>query len=256
MSGNVTSYTSLITSEHNQRPKFMAAVAALVQPFADQIALAQSVPALFDLDTAVGSQLDVVGQWIGVSRYLDVELANVYFGFDTTGLGFDQGAWAPVGGGSMLVGLPDDEYRLLLYASVAANHWDGTVPGALTLLSNFWTPMGYSIYLIDGQDMSMSFVLVGAAPPAITTALYAGGYLDVRPAGVLVANHYINSTGGPIFGFDESNVVIAGFDSGYWVPEASPIPTGYNPPYGGVVVFNFTGSYFPPAGDTLIFQFP
>jgi hypothetical protein len=256
MSGDITPYTSLITSEHNQKPNFMAVVAALMQPLADQISVTESLPLLYDLDTAVGAQLDATGQWIGVSRYLNVTLTNVYFSFDTTGLGFDQGAWAPAGGGSELVALPDDEYRLLLYAKVAANHWSGTVPDALTLLNNFWNPLGYELYLIDGQDMTMSFVLVGPAPNAITAALYAGGFLDVRPAGVLIANHYINSTGAPIFGFDEQDGFIAGFDTGYWIGEAAGVPSGYTPPYGGVLVFNFEGTYTPPAGGALIFNFP
>ena len=256
MSGDITPYQALVTSEHNQQPNYMAVIAATLQPLADQIDVTNTIALLYDLDTAVGSQLDTVGQWIGPSRYLDIELVNVYFSFDTAGLGFDQGAWAPAGGGNVLTALPDDEYRLLLYATVAANHWDGTVPDALKLLNSFWNPLGYTMYIIDGQDMTMAFVLVGATPNAVTTALYAAGYLDVRPAGVLISNHYINNTGGPIFGFDEQDTFIAGFDHGFWLPEAAGVPSGYNPPYGGVIVFNFEGTYTPPAGGALIFNFP
>jgi hypothetical protein len=256
MSGDITPYTSLVTSEHNQQPNFMAVIGLSMQPLADMIQVTHSIPALYDLDTAIGAQLDTVGQWIGPTRYLDVALANVYFSFDTAGLGFDQGAWAPAGGGSALTALPDDEYRLLLYATVAANHWDGTIPGALKLLNAFWNPLGYTLYIIDGQDMTMAFVLVGQTPNAITTALYAGGLLDLRPAGVLISNHYINNTGGPIFGFDEQDTFISGFDTGLWLPEAAGVPSGYNPPYGGVIVFNFEGTYTPPPGGALIFNFP
>lgn len=228
MSGDITPYTSLITSEHNQKPNFMAVVATAVEPVADQILVSEGVPTLFDLDTAVGQQLDYVGQWIGVTRNLEIALTGVYFSFDTFGLGFDQGAWAPVDGSTVLTSLPDDQYRLLLYAKVAENHWDGTVPSALELLNAFWNPQGYYIYIIDGQDMTMSYILVGPTPTPITLALYTNGLLDLRPAGVLVANHYyLEGSGGiplyPIFGFDQSNFFIQGFDDGYWDGQGTTI---------------------------------
>jgi hypothetical protein len=200
--------------------KFLQTVTVVCQPLADQQSVSQSIPGLYDLDVAVGEQLDVVGQWIGVSRYLLVPISGVFFSFDTSGLGFDQGVWdgfQPSGAG-VLTALPDTQYRLLLYATVAANHWDGTVPGALALLNAFWNPLGYTIRIIDGQDMTMSFVLTGTVTPSpLTLALYEGGYLDVRPAGVLVANHYINTTPGPVFGFDMETSAIAGFDVGNWM---------------------------------------
>lgn len=221
MSGSVAPYTALVTSEHNQKPRFLAALTALVQPFADDLAALQSMPALYNLDTAVGEQLDVVGQWIGPTRYLEETLTGVYFSFDTPSLGFDQGVWNGTGGSTGLVALPDYTYRLLLYATVAANHWDGTVPGAERLLNAFWNPLGYYEYIVDGLDMTMTFLLIGPPLSALDLALFYGGFFDVRPAGVGVANHiFIPGSGGvpthPIFGFDLSTPFIAGFDIGYW----------------------------------------
>lgn len=228
MSGDITPYTSLITSEHDKRPNFMAAVAAVIQPLADQIAVSKSIPLLYDLDTAVGTQLDAVGQWVGISRYLNVAIADVYFSFDIAGLGFDQGVWAPNDSVTTLTALPDDEYRLLLYAKVAENSWDGTVPGALRALNNFWNAFGYTISIIDGMDMTMSYFLVGPALIPITAALYNGGYLDLRPAGVLIANHYFSTPGTPIFGFDIETSLISGFDVGYWAGSGGGGPTFNN----------------------------
>lgn len=201
---------------------FMAVVAALVQPAADTAALYHSMPVLYNLDLAVGTQLDTVGKWIGPTRYLSEAITGVYFSFDIPGLGFDQGIWNPSGGSDVLTALPDEEYRLLLYATVAANHWDGTVPGAEKVLNTFWNPMGYSEFIIDNQDMTMSFLLIGPPLTPLVSALYNGGYLDVVPASVGVANHYyLPGSGGiptnPIFGFDLSTPLVAGFDSGYWL---------------------------------------
>jgi len=221
MAGDITPYLALIPPENNKQPDFMAVMAMLLQPLADQLQVTTGMFDLFDLDEAVGQQLDFVGQWIGPTRYLEVALPDVYFSFDVTGLGFDQGVWAPNGGATVLTALPDAQYRLLLYATVATNHWDGTVPGAETALNSFWNPFGYWEYIIDNQDMTMTFLLVGPPLNAINAALYYGGFLDVVPAGVGVADHiWILGSGGiptePLFGFDEENVFISGFDVGYW----------------------------------------
>ena len=69
MSGDITPYTDLITSQHAVRPNYMATIAALVQPIADEVTLLKGIPAGFDLDAAVGEQLDFVGQWVGHRYY-------------------------------------------------------------------------------------------------------------------------------------------------------------------------------------------
>lgn len=266
MAGDPTQYLNLITPEHSIQPNFMAVMKALLQPLADQIAVANTASTIFNVDTATGAQLDAIGQWIGVTRNLQIPLTGVFFSFDTTGLGFDQGAWAPVGGATVLTQLPDDQYRLLLYATIAENRWDGTVPTGETLLNAFWNPQGFAEYIIDNQDMTVSYLLVGPTPSAIVVALYNNGELDLRNAGVGVNNHYYVAgapgPGGtivplnPLFGFDQQNLFIAGFDTGYWLATAGQAgSTGYNPPYGGGLLFNFTGVYTPPAGGGLVFNF-
>lgn len=204
MSADISEYTSLVTSEHNTQPNFMATLAALVQPSADLQVVLNSIPSLYDLNTAVGAQLDVVGQWVGQSRNLTEPLVGVYFILDNSSLGFDQGAWlGPFDPTTGLVALPDDSYRILLYATIAANSWDGTVPSAYTIWSTLFASFGYEILLQDNQDMSMGIVLIGPTPDAVTLALFSGGYLNLRPAGVLVEYYGVPSVVGiPVFGFD------------------------------------------------------
>lgn len=214
----LTDYTSLITSEYQSSPKFMAMVSLLGQWAVDRRNLLASIPGLYDIDTAVGQQLDRIGQWVGISRNLSLPLTGVYFSFDTAGLGFDQGTWlGPFDPTTGLVSLPDAQYRILLYATIAANNWDGTVPGSYNAWNTIFAPLGYSILIADSQDMTMSVVLVGPAPDAVTLALFTGGYLNLRPAGVGITNYYLPSVpGAPVFGFDVENSAIAGFDTGGW----------------------------------------
>jgi hypothetical protein len=214
----LTDYTSLITSEHQSAPRFMAMVSLLAQWAVDRRDLLASIPALYDIDSAIGQQLDRVGEWVGITRNLELPLTSVYFSLDATGLGFDQGTWKgqfdPTTG---LVALPDDQYRILLYATIAANSWDGTVPGAYAAWNTVFRPLGYSILIQDNQDMTMTIALTGPAPDAVTYALFTGGYLNLRPAGVGITGYYLPSIPGqPIFGLDVENPALAGFDVGCW----------------------------------------
>ncbi len=216
MSADVTPYVSLITEEWGNSPNFMATVALNVQPFADITAVLNTYPGLYDLDIAVGQQLDYVGQWIGQSRYVSTPLVGVYFSFDETGVGYDQGLiWSSGEPLSGLTALPDDIYYLLLKARIAANHWDGTIPGAYAIWNSLFSPEGYQIVIQDNQDMTMTIGMIGANNNPTFLALFTGGYLDLRPAGVLIDGYVFPSGNGPFFGFDVENSAISGWDVGY-----------------------------------------
>jgi hypothetical protein len=216
--GDVTPYLNLVTSEHRDKPKFMAMLGGTFQPLADVQVLAAGLAALFDLDVAVGAQLDVVGQWVGQSRNLTVPLTGVYFTFDTAGVGFDEGTWyGPFDPVSGIVSLPDDAYRTLLRATIAANHWDGTIDGAYAAWNILFAGTGFGILIQDLGSMHMLFALIGPTPDAVTLALLKSGYLSLKPAGVKVDAYYSPSVPDqPYFGFGAENANIAGFDTGAW----------------------------------------
>lgn len=214
-------YTSLITSEHSSKPKFSAMVAAVAQCLVDQVNVMQSIPAAFDLDTAVGVQLDAVGLWAGITRQLKLPL-NVYFSLDTVNLGFDQGSWqGPFDPSAGLVSLDDATFRTLIRAKIAANSWDGTIPGAAAAYANLFNGSGSYIFLVDNQDMTMTVGISGAIPSAVLRALISGGYLHLKPEGVRVNYYFVASANNtPLFGFDVQNQYISGFDTGSWAVAA------------------------------------
>ena len=138
---DLTDYTGLITSEHNQRPKFMAVVEALTKPMVALQNLLGGMPDVFDLDKAVGVQLDAVGLWVGIARRVATPLTGVYFSLDTAGVGFDQGNWkGPFDPDTGLTLLDDDTYRLVLRAKIGANHWDGTLGSTAAILNSIFSP--------------------------------------------------------------------------------------------------------------------
>jgi hypothetical protein len=69
-------YKNLITSEHKTRPKFTAWLQAALQLFIDIENCANSLPAAFDVDNAVGNQLDILGGYVGVSRTVGFQPSN------------------------------------------------------------------------------------------------------------------------------------------------------------------------------------
>ncbi|KWD81812.1 DUF2612 domain-containing protein [Burkholderia ubonensis] len=214
---DLNDYTALITSEHRDKPRYMATIAAVVQPLVDQMNLLASMPGKFDLDAAVGDQLDAVGMWVGVSRRIRTPLTGIYFSFDIAGIGFDKGIWkGPFDPDTGLTVLDDDTYRLVIRAKIGANHWDGTLASSAAVLNSIFGADTH-VFIEDHQDMSMTIGISGKVPSAVFLALLAGGYIPLKPEGVRV-NYTIVTTvdGAPMFGFDMNNQFVAGFDTGAW----------------------------------------
>ena len=67
--------------------------------------------------------------------------------------------------------------------------------------------------IIDNQDMTMNIIVLAGTLTTTQLALLNGGLLIPRPEGVLL-NGIFTVTGGPKFGLDYDNSVIAGLDVG------------------------------------------
>lgn len=213
-------YTGLITSEHRHATKFLATIDALIEALVTNQNLVRALPSFFDLDTAIGAQLDRVGERIGRSRYLKVPLRNVYFSLDVPGLGLDQAVWyeRTFSATSGLVRLDDYYYRLTLYAQVAANQWDGTIPGAYRAYDAIFKPLGYHVLIQDYGDMTMAVMIFSDGPiNAIIATLFSNGEFALRPVGTRVIGYQTPSIPGrKIFALDVVNDYFGGLDDGVW----------------------------------------
>lgn len=211
------SLLDLITSEYNQQPDFMAMIEGVIAPMVANSALLAALPSYFDVDTAVGAQLDVVGQWVGQSRVISVELTGVFFSWDTAGLGWDQGNWEDPHGGGSLVVLTDVDYRALLKVVIARNQWDGTTEGAYAVWAVAFEGTDTTISIQNFGDASVAFILSGSALSAVTVAMFQAGLYDIVSAGVLVRAHIVS--GGPgtkFFAWDEETSLLGGWNEGSW----------------------------------------
>ncbi|WP_281181104.1 DUF2612 domain-containing protein [Candidatus Arsenophonus triatominarum] len=63
-------YTEYITPQHRQADKFTQHIELMTRSLRDISALASQLNAFFSIDTATGKQLDAVGEWIGLSRFV------------------------------------------------------------------------------------------------------------------------------------------------------------------------------------------
>lgn len=213
----VDDYLALVTSEHSDRPKYMASLRAALEQIVPAVALLQAIEDSFDIDSAVGVQLDILGEWIGRSRIVNTPITGVYFSWgDTVATGWQSGVWKgqfdPVTG---LTSLPDDSYRVLLKAKIAANHWDGSIPGAYDVWAAAFDS-SIQILIQDNQDMTMTTGIVGPPLSAVTRALLTGGYIPLKPEGVRV-NYKLSPDTGPLFAWGVDNgVTLAGWGTGRW----------------------------------------
>lgn len=216
----VQDYQNIITSEHNQKPKYMAMVTNAATTFVYLQSLLQMMIDIFDLDKMpVGDQLDILGIWAGVSRNVSIPIAGIYFSWDDqVSNGWDYGSWPPNNVPATITSLPDDAYLTLIRAKIAANNWDGTIDGAYAIWESIFPTT--EILIQDNQNMTYAMAIVGAVVDSLTLALLTGGYLPLRPEGVMITEYLVAVDTGPAFAWDvPASPLLDGWDSGSWLRE-------------------------------------
>lgn len=72
-------YTALIPAYHCQFPNYFATVNAVTEAFVRQQDSTRGIVPAFDLDSAIGAQLDVIGLWVRRGRRIRAPAVNHYF---------------------------------------------------------------------------------------------------------------------------------------------------------------------------------
>lgn len=222
----MSKYTDLITNYHSQKPHFVDHIDLITRPLSDTGNAMTAFITEFDIDEAIGVQLDILGKWIGRTRVVSQPISGIYFSFDTDSLGFDQGIWqGPYDPDAGFTNLSDDVYRIVLKAKIAINHWNGTNETLPEILDTALAGSGLTMQIVDNQDMTISvWVFPETDISDVSLELIAAirqGYLTVKAAGVWAGDIQTPSVetpsvGNKFFGFDMDNDYIAGFDAGAW----------------------------------------
>ncbi len=217
----ILDYLNLITSAFREKQKYIATVSVDVSVQTRVQELLESLIAKFDVDVAVGDQLDIIGKWVGISRNVTIPIEGVYFTWDGDyTVGWDYGVWQPNLSPTSVTVLPDDVYRTLVKAKIAANAWDGTTNGAYAIWDAVFTE--FTILIQDYQNMSYDLAIVGGIVDSLTLAIIVGGYIPLKPEGVRVNHYFVPIDSGPVFGWDLETDMIQGWDEGSWMRELDP----------------------------------
>lgn len=216
-------YAGLITSEHSDKPKYRAMIEAVAGTFGANYDLLASMPDVFDLDNAVGSQLDAVGLWVGQSRLIPNVLLVGFFGFDSLGapLPFGEEGNPSIGGrfydeGEPITGstvLADPEYRTVLRSKIVRNHSKGQTADIVKAL-NF---MFNAPAVINDPGTMAIDVYIGRNITLVEQAIVTQLDILPRPAGVRINTRgYYNGSG--YLGFDGQPGAVPFAEEGYVGP--------------------------------------
>lgn len=133
MAGLVDHYLAMITSEHRDKSKYILMLTALLRPSDDIFSLGISIDDEFDIDLAMGSQEDMLGEVADIKRLLPYQ---------------------PVSQPSPV--MDNETYRAMIKARIARNLWKGNVES----MEDVWqTLFGTRIVIQDNQDMTITVTL-------------------------------------------------------------------------------------------------
>lgn len=175
----------LITSEYQNSPKYIEYCKTFLDMLYGTFDVLWKFDDVFDIDSAVGDQLDKLGVLVGANgRYIPEE---------------DIGE------------LNDDYYRYLVKFKIYQNHWDGTTKQWLEIMKLVFPSSAFDI--IDNQDMTVSVTVIDPSFDEVLLTLLLNGYLLPKPSGVKV-NYMILER--PLFGWDSDTQFIKGWNDGQW----------------------------------------
>ena len=187
MADNNMKYLELITSEYGQKSKYNEYVKAFLDMCSPAVVNYQEFTTLFNLENAVGDQLDKIGELVGIGRKLPFESSDVP------------------------AVLTDSQYSKVIKSKIYINHWDGTIQQMALIFSVVFKDLPFDI--IDNQDMTYSIVIVDPNMTDEDEVILKYGFTVPKPSGVKV-DYTVRRE--EVFGWDLSNSFVKGWDEGIW----------------------------------------
>lgn len=147
-------YANLLILQYRQKPNAYAMIQTLVKPvIMDQ--LPAQVEAAFEIDTAIGVQLDVIGEYVGISRS----------GFDFSGP----------------VTLNDTDYRQLIRIKIVQNNFGSSLATIQDFLNRFFAG---TIFVFDFRSMRIGYFLNSGSLSLELAQFFIRAGLLPKPMGV------------------------------------------------------------------------
>lgn len=212
---DLSSAPDRIYAQYRDKPK-AAAWYRIVMRLASKIgSAAESVRTSYDIDTAIGEQLDVIGRIVVAPRsFIDniPMMPGLFALTDGDEFGDDGAMFSPltIGQDSQL---SDELYRMVIRAKIVKNSSDGSIESILSGI-NFLLPGANVIRVTDGEDMSFSIEFSGQISNLERYALLNAALIP-KPQGVRF-NGFLESFGISEFGdidaeFGDTDAEFTGF---------------------------------------------
>ena len=199
---NKAYYSNLLIAQYSTMTKARETIALLAgEAIAEQ--LFTRTRDGFNLDTAVGKQLDVLGALVGVTRYIHGLNPKAYFGMPQVLLsptpddpndfhGFSTQAAPDTAWyflryqdyNSPLGTLSDGDFRRLIKYVIGLNHMDVTLENVDALLFEHF---GTTIIMTDNEDMTVTYTIAANTDQVITAITLLGALPKPAGVGIIVA---------------------------------------------------------------------
>lgn len=174
---------STIGSQYANSPTITALINSMNDWIDPTTNLQQFYNFIWNISTAQGFGLDIWGVIIGVSRYLQIPVAQTYFGFNGgAGVPFNNAPFASGATVTETYELSDAEYLPLLLAKAFANISRTTIVQLNQMLQIIFGAYGIS-YVVDSGNMQMVYVFEFGLTP-VQYAIIATSGIFPHPTGV------------------------------------------------------------------------
>lgn len=214
LENTVEYYKDLLLYQYINKPKARAVIGLLCeQALVDLLPIA--INDSFDINTAVGKQLEILGEYIGISRSINTIVGRDYFTFDDNVnpaaevFGFtdytDPALNATVETYAYInyntSSLTDVEYRIFLQLKALLNTSTNNLSDINKFLFDFF---GTNLILCDQADMTISYFVNPEISRII--AIASEQNLLPKPMGVLICGVFESSDPLSIWGFSDYTV--------------------------------------------------
>lgn len=173
----IDEYTLLLIKQYWEKPKAKAEIQAKASGWQRIAELFQSFETAYDLDAAVGHQLDVLGKIVGIPRLVPAVIPRIFFGFDNNpnSKGFADRfnisvESAPFSGRFQpqytSQELDDNQYRQLIRVKVALNVSSAYIASdeRISIQDVINQAFRGRAYVVDNQDMSLTLYVTPSVP--------------------------------------------------------------------------------------------
>lgn len=150
-------YQQTIISQYAQSPTIVQLIDNVNQWISPDVDFYNFTNWIWNIETARGFGLDILGRILGITRRFFVIQPDTYFGFDGSGAQpFDQAPFYNGASDADAVILNDDDYRRILLTKAFLNISPITALNINRALTMLFAGRG-KCYVIDNQDMTIDY---------------------------------------------------------------------------------------------------